>query len=48
MSAETKDLGFEIEYMATSAKTGLNVDIAFEKLGKTYLDNVEAIAAQRK
>ena len=48
--SETSDIPFDIKYLKTSAKSGLNVTEAFEELGKvirefivkykeTYMDN---------
>lgn len=40
LSEQTKQYGFEIKYLETSAKTGLNVKEAFESLARVYLDYV--------
>ncbi len=44
-SEETKPLkGFDVQYIQTSAKTGLNVDVAFDQLAKNifnWIDKVE-------
>ena len=42
MSEQTAETGFDVKYMATSAKTGLNVDDAFATLGEVYFKFVEA------
>jgi len=39
--AETQDMPFEIKYLKTSAKSGLNVTEAFEQLGLTIGDYIE-------
>lgn len=39
---KTESKGFQIHYLDTSAKTGLNVDIAFEMLGQMVLDFIES------
>ncbi|MFX0117344.1 MAG: GTP-binding protein [Candidatus Hodarchaeota archaeon] len=39
---KTQGKGFQVTYLDTSAKTGLNVDIAFELLGKAVLDYIES------
>ena len=41
LSEQTKQYGFEIKYLETSAKTGLNVKEAFESLARVYLNYVE-------
>jgi small GTP-binding protein len=41
LSEETQATGFEIHYLETSAKTGQNVDDAFQLLGKNILKYVE-------
>ncbi|MFX1512234.1 MAG: Rab family GTPase [Promethearchaeota archaeon] len=38
---KTQERGFKVEYLKTSAKTGLNVSEAFEKLGEAVLSYVE-------
>ncbi|MHA2367423.1 MAG: GTP-binding protein [Candidatus Hodarchaeales archaeon] len=40
VSEETRAAGFEVSYMETSAKSGQNVDQAFEMLGKSILEYV--------
>ncbi len=40
ITKKTKALGFTVIYMETSAKSGLNVDEAFEQLGKSILNFV--------
>ncbi|MHA1984693.1 MAG: GTP-binding protein [Candidatus Hodarchaeales archaeon] len=41
LSEQTGQHGFNIHYMDTSAKTGLNVAQAFEELGKVYFQYLE-------
>ena len=41
LSEQTKAHGFDIHYMDTSAKTGLNVAQSFEELGRVYFAYVE-------
>jgi small GTP-binding protein len=41
LSQKTKALGFTIPYLETSAKTAVNVDLAFESLGLMVLKFVE-------
>ncbi len=41
LSKKTQDRAFKVEYLKTSAKTGLNVNEAFEKLGKAILAHLE-------
>ncbi|MFW9994183.1 MAG: Rab family GTPase [Candidatus Odinarchaeota archaeon] len=43
LSKKTKEKGFEIEFLNTSAKTGLNVGKAFQTLGKVYFDLMKEI-----
>ena len=38
LSERTMSRGFKIQHLITSAKTGLNVNLAFEIIGKTILD----------
>ncbi len=38
LSTKTAKRGFKVTYMETSAKTGLNVDLAFETIAKTIID----------
>ncbi|MFW9993461.1 MAG: Rab family GTPase [Candidatus Odinarchaeota archaeon] len=38
LSKRTKGKGFKVEYLNTSAKTGLNVSEAFQALGKVHFD----------
>ena len=42
----TKDCGFCVNYLDTSAKTGLNVDIAFETLAKNVFSWVDHLKAK--
>lgn len=41
LSKETEPHGFKIRYLTTSAKTGLNVEAAFDMLGQVYFEFVE-------
>ncbi|MHA1449172.1 MAG: Rab family GTPase [Candidatus Hodarchaeales archaeon] len=41
LSEKTRSEGFEIQYLPTSAKTGLNVAESFDKLGTVYFQFVE-------
>lgn len=38
LTKKTKPNGFEVKFMSTSAKTGLNVPEAFQTLGEVYFD----------
>lgn len=38
LSKKTKEKGFEVKFLNTSAKTGLNVADAFQTLGEVYFD----------
>ena len=40
LSEQTKQYGFEIKYLETSTKIGLNVKEAFESLARVYLGYV--------
>ncbi|MCE7735620.1 MAG: GTP-binding protein [Candidatus Heimdallarchaeota archaeon] len=37
LTAKTKEYGFDVTYIETSAKTGLNIDEAFDALGKRIM-----------
>lgn len=41
LSEQTRPQGFDIRFMETSAKTGLNVGEAFDMLGKVYFEYLE-------
>lgn len=41
-TAKTDSANFKVSYLETSAKTGLNVDIAFEILGRTVLEYIDS------
>ncbi|MHA2295479.1 MAG: GTP-binding protein [Candidatus Hodarchaeales archaeon] len=41
LSEKTRSEGFEVNYLPTSAKTGLNVPDSFDALGKVYFQFVE-------
>jgi small GTP-binding protein len=41
-TAKTESANFKVSYLETSAKTGLNVDIAFEILGRTVLEYIDS------
>ena len=41
LSEQTRPHGFDIHYMDTSAKTGLNVSQAFDELGRVYFQYLE-------
>ncbi|MFW9996909.1 MAG: GTP-binding protein [Candidatus Odinarchaeota archaeon] len=41
LSEKTKKRGFEIRFLNTSAKTGLNVPEAFQALGEVYFNFIE-------
>ncbi|MHA2295669.1 MAG: Rab family GTPase [Candidatus Hodarchaeales archaeon] len=43
LSKKTKEKNFEIRYLDTSAKTGLNVSKAFQTLGEVYFDSIKDI-----
>ncbi|MHA2297040.1 MAG: Rab family GTPase [Candidatus Hodarchaeales archaeon] len=40
LSKKTKEKNFQVDYLNTSAKTGLNVDKAFQTLGDVYFEMV--------
>lgn len=42
LSEKTKPHGFEVKYLQTSAKTGLNVAESFDMLGKVYFEYLES------
>ena len=48
LSEVTRPYGFEIPYLETSAKTGENVERAFELLGKMIIKYVEAAEQQQQ
>ncbi len=41
LTQTVKQYGFTVEYMDTSAKTGLNVQLAFETLGRQIIDAIK-------
>ncbi|MFW9997854.1 MAG: GTP-binding protein [Candidatus Odinarchaeota archaeon] len=41
LTEQTQSEGFEVQYLPTSAKTGLNVPESFDSLGKGYFQFVE-------
>lgn len=45
LTEQTKDHGFEVKYLQTSAKTGLNVGESFDMLGKVYFEYLEKKSA---
>lgn len=48
LTEQTKSHGFDIQFMETSAKNGLNVGEAFDKLGKVYFDYIEQQKSKAK
>ena len=40
LSKKTEELGFRVQYVETSAKTGENIDFAFEEIGKRVIENM--------
>ena len=47
LTQETEPFGFKIPYLETSAKTGLNVDAAFDYLGMRVLEFMEKQKASK-
>ncbi len=47
LSEETRPYGFEVKFLETSAKTGKNVQEAFNLLGRVYFQFVDQQKAQR-
>lgn len=41
LTDQTKENGFEVRYLQTSAKTGLNVAESFDMLGKVYFEYLD-------
>ncbi|MFW9993788.1 MAG: Rab family GTPase [Candidatus Odinarchaeota archaeon] len=47
LSEQTKEKGFEIKFLNTSAKTGLNVEESFQTLGKVFFDFLKEYLAKK-
>ena len=41
LTEQTKQFGFHVYYMETSAKTGINVEESFDLIGKQVIDGIE-------